>query len=154
MTLTLSTFGLAVLSALVPLVNIEAYLVLVAATFSAPDVLLAVVAAVGQMAGKLVWYQAGASSTRIPWVARQLRKPSWQASFTKWQQRTSGRPWFTGALLFVSAAVGFPPYAVIAALAGALRVQMLVFLTTGLVGRFLRFWLVIVTAGAVLDHWG
>lgn len=150
MTAIVSTLLVGVLSALVPLVNIEAYLAVAAAEVSTPAVLLAAVGAVGQMVGKLLWYQAGVSSARVPWLGRKMQQPKWKARLEKWRARTAGRPFFTGVLLFVSAFIGFPPYAVIAALAGVLRANLVVFLVTGLVGRFLRFWAVLATAGAAL----
>ncbi len=154
MTAIVSTLLVGVASALVPLINVEAYLVVMATEMSAPDVVLSAVGAVGQMIGKLLWYQAGVSSTRFPWLGRKLRQPKWAARLTKWQARTAGRPYFTAALLFGSAFTGFPPYAVIAALAGVLRANIAVFLVTGLVGRFLRFWVVLATADAAVSLLG
>ena len=46
----------------------------------------------------------------------------------------------SGALNFVSAAAGFPPFFVMAVLAGTLRMNVVVFFVTGLVGRTLFFW--------------
>ena len=42
-------------------------------------------------------------------------------------------------LVLVSAYSGFPPFAVLAVLAGQLRMSLTLFLTVGLVGRWLRF---------------
>jgi membrane protein YqaA with SNARE-associated domain len=57
--------------------------------------------------------------------------------------RTEGRPWFCAGLLLVSAATGVPPYAVLCILAGVLRVPVVVFLVLGLLGRAVRFGVVI-----------
>jgi membrane protein YqaA with SNARE-associated domain len=80
---------------------------------------------------------------RASWVNRHLEKPKVKASLERWHERAEGRPWFTAGLLFVSAATGFPPYAVTAVLAGILRVPFWVFLVTGTLGRGLRFWAVV-----------
>ncbi len=43
------------------------------------------------------------------------------------------------ALLLFSAATGFPPFAIVAVLAGQLRMNVALFLVVGTVGRTLRF---------------
>lgn len=140
-----ATLGVAFASALIPVVNIEAYLVVVA-DGGAGQIALAVLAAAGQMLGKTLWYVGGAQSTRLPFIQRRLAKPKAAARLEKWQQRAEGRPVLTGTLLFASAFTGFPPYAVMCSLAGVLRVHVAVFVITGFAGRLLRFWLVIVGA--------
>ena len=146
-----SIFGASVASALLPLINIEAIL---AVTISQQDdhaFALVVAATVGQMIGKTLWYWGAVEVERAPWVRRQLEKPKAQATLARWHERAEGRPWFTGGLLFVSALTGFPPYAVTAVLAGTLRVNFWIFLVTGLLGRGLRFWLVVVGASTFLS---
>ncbi len=111
---------------------------------------LIIAATIGQMLGKILWYWGGMHVDRAPWVHRHLEKPKAKASLDKWHERAEGRPWFTAALLFVSAATGFPPYAVTAVLAGILRVPFWIFLVTGTLGRGLRFWAVVAgTSGLV-----
>ncbi len=149
MKLLIGTFFFSFGSALLPILNAEAYVAVAANTH--PAVLLAVVASVGQMVGKVLWYYAGANAEKLPYIHRKMDKPKARASMAKWQERTQGRPWFTALILFASAAAGFPPYAVMAALAGVLRANFLVFLVTGLVGRFLRFWVVAAAATSVFD---
>ena len=41
--------------------------------------------------------------------------------------------------MFLSAASGFPPFAILAVLAGQLRMSLAVFFVLGLAGRWLRF---------------
>ena len=41
--------------------------------------------------------------------------------------------------MFASAFSGFPPFAILAVLAGQLRMQLALFLGLGLLGRWLRF---------------
>ena len=134
-----SVFGASVASALLPLINIEA--ILAVSISQAPSQVwgLLTAATIGQMLGKILWYWGGMHIDRAPWVSRQLAKPKAKASLERWHERAEGRPWFTAGLLFVSAALGFPPYAITAVLAGVLRVPFWVFLLTGTLGRGLRF---------------
>lgn len=143
MTFYLVTAAVAVASALVPVVNMELYLGVLAAR-DHPMLMLAFVAAVGQMIGKLIWFYAGQKSTAIPWVRKKMAQPKWQANYEKWRSRTAGRPVFGGAICFLSASSGFPPFAVIAVLAGHLRMNVWLFLTTGFLGRWIRFYAVLV----------
>jgi len=127
-------------SALVPLINIEAYLGVRATVASLDSVwLLAFVAAVGQMLGKLVWYYIGASALSWGWVRRRVEKPKNLARLELWRRRTHDRPMLAAGLVLVSAFTGFPPFAVLAVLAGQLRMSLTLFMLVGLVGRWLRF---------------
>ena len=127
-------------SALVPLINIEAYLSVRAAVASVEGVwLLSLVAAVGQMFGKVIWYYLGASALNWGWVRRRAEKPKNAARLELWRARTHERPVLTGTLVFVSAFTGFPPFAVLSVLAGQLRMSLTLFLVIGLIGRWLRF---------------
>ncbi|HZJ07723.1 MAG TPA: VTT domain-containing protein [Nocardioidaceae bacterium] len=136
----LSLFGIAFASALIPVINIEAYLGLRASFAEVGDVwLLGFVAALGQMAGKVIWYYIGSSSLEWRWVKRRIEKPKQQARLDKWRARTDQRPVLAGGLVFVSAVTGFPPFAILAVLAGQLRMNLATFLILGLLGRWLRF---------------
>lgn len=129
-----------VASALVPLINIEAYLSVRAAVASIDSIwVLALVAALGQMVGKLVWYYLGASALHWGWVRRRAEKPKNATRLESWRARTHERPVLTGLLVFVSAFTGLPPFAVLAVLAGQLRMNLALFVVLGLVGRWLRF---------------
>ncbi len=150
---SLAVAGLAVASALVPLINIEAIIVLAATQGRAPTWLLVMGATVGQMVGKLLWYHGGRELDRFGFVARRMERPRAKASLARWRLRTEGRPWFCAGLLLVSAFTGLPPYAVLCVLAGTLRVPLAVFLVTGLVGRAVRFWVVIGGTATVLSWW-
>lgn len=135
-------------SALVPLVNMEAYLG-VRGSVSAVDSLwlLGFAAALGQMAGKLVWYSVGASSLDWRWVRRRIETPGAQARLARWRTRTQERPLLAGGLVFVSAFGGLPPFAVLAVVAGQLRMSLAVFFTLGLLGRWMRFSVVLGAVG-------
>ena len=127
-------------SALVPVINIEAYLALLAAVSDVGSVwVLALTAAVGQMFGKLLWYRIGASSLGWGWVRRKVEKPKARARLELWRARTHQRPVVAGALVFVSAVTGLPPFAVLSVVAGQLRMNLTLFLGLGLLGRWVRF---------------
>jgi membrane protein YqaA with SNARE-associated domain len=141
--LLLTVLAVSFVSALVPLVNAEAFLAWVAGLDGVPLVLCAAVASVGQVAGKLLWYYAGMHTVDIGWVQRKIAKYHREETLERWRAQTRGRPVATGVLVFSAAFVGLPPYLAVAAVAGLLGVGLRLFLVTGLVGRFLRFWLVL-----------
>ncbi|MCP2265324.1 VTT domain-containing protein [Promicromonospora thailandica] len=145
--LLVSTFLYSAAAAVAAFLALEGYLAIAAADGTYPSAVLAAVAAVGQVLGKLVWYWAGAGTTRLPWLRRKLDSPRVDAAMARWRDRTDGRPVYTGAVLLASAFAGVPPFMVMSVVAGVLRVRMWLFLGTGLVGRFLRFWLVLEAAG-------
>jgi membrane protein YqaA with SNARE-associated domain len=136
----LGLLGVSIASALMPLINIEVYLVGMAAVSSNGDIwFLAAVGGLGQMLGKLVWYYLGANALRWGWIRRKVEKPKAQAKLELWRHRTQDRPLVGASMLFVSAFTGFPPFAVLAVLAGQLRMNLAIFLLVGFLGRTLRF---------------
>ncbi len=145
------TFGFAAISAIIPVFNMEAYIVLVYARSHEWTALeLAAVGSLGQNLGKLVWYYVARGVLDISWLRRRLEEPKRKAAYERWRGRVEGRPWSSGALTLVSAAVGFPPFFAIAALAGSLRMNVGVFFAAGLVGRTLFFWGLLEGAGLFL----
>jgi membrane protein YqaA with SNARE-associated domain len=141
--LLLTVLAVSFVSALFPLVNAEAFLAWVATRDSVSLALAAAVAAVGQVAGKLIWYYAGLRTVESEWLRRKLAKSKREQTLATWQARTHDRPWAAGLLVFAAAFVGLPPYLAVAAIAGLLGVGVRLFVVTGVVGRFLRFWLVL-----------
>jgi membrane protein YqaA with SNARE-associated domain len=136
----LGVLGVGVLSALVPLVNIEVYLGARGAVASVHGIwTLALLAAFGQMVGKVVWYYLGASSLKWGWVRRRMETPKAVERLERWRERTHQRPVLAGALVFASAFSGFPPFAIVAVVAGQLRMSLTLFFVLGLAGRWLRF---------------
>lgn len=136
----LALLGVSIASALLPLINLEAYLVGLAALSSEQRIwLLAAVGGAGQMLGKVVWYYLGANALRWGWIRRKVEKPKAQAKLELWRERTHERPLLGAAALFVSASAGVPPLAVMAVLAGQLRTSLTIFVPVVFVGRTLRF---------------
>lgn len=151
MTTILSTFGVAVASALIPFINIELYLVALAKVVGPGSaVVLAIASGAGQTVGKVIWYEASRRSWESSWVQKKVSGPKMKASYEKWQGRIEGRPWYAGAIMFVSAFTGVPPLLVLAMVAGTMKMPMWVFVPTVLVGRILRFWLILAGVGVVL----
>jgi membrane protein YqaA with SNARE-associated domain len=132
--------GVGIASALLPLVNIEAYLGVRGAVADQPGLwVVGLVAAVGQMLGKVVWYYLGATSLQWRWVRRRIDTPRAQLRLETWRLRVDQRPVLAAALTFASALVGVPPFAILAVLAGQLRMRLPLFVALGVAGRWLRF---------------
>jgi membrane protein YqaA with SNARE-associated domain len=152
--LVLTTLLVGFGSAVLPVINIEAYLsALGAAVTSTTPMVVAVsaAAAVGQTIGKVVLYYAAEWAMNLPWIRKKMAKPKFQESYQRWQTRIKEHPGQIAVLLFASASLGFPPLLVIAVLAGQLRVNIWLFVTMCVTGRFLRF-LVILGAVDWLAH--
>lgn len=144
--LLLSTFFYSAGAAVAAFLALEVYLGVAAADQTYPSVVLAAVAAAGQVTGKLLWYWVGAGTTRLPWLRRKLEVPKIEAAMTRWRDRTDGRPVYTGVVLLASAFAGLPPFMLMSVVAGVLRVRLWLFVSTGLIGRFFRFWIVLEAA--------
>jgi membrane protein YqaA with SNARE-associated domain len=143
MKLLLAIFALSFVSALFPLVNAEALMAWVATQDGATLAVAAALAATGQVLGKLLWYYGGMRTVDSGWVQRKLAKHHNEERLDRWRTTTQDRPMAAGGLVFASAFVGLPPFLAVAAVAGLLGVGVWLFVVTGLVGRFLRFWLVL-----------
>ena len=139
----------ATLSGLVPLINIELYLVgAVVAVDDGAHVAMAVTAGVGQTLGKLPYYYVGRGSLEIPWFKRRARTPGkWAARAEAWRARAEDSPVWGMGLLAVSSLVSVPPFMVVSVLAGVVRMGPVAFCTVTLLTRTARF-LVVVFAPA------
>lgn len=146
----LATFGYCIVSALLPFVNAEAYLLGVAALTRPPNVwLLAFVAAAGQMVGKTLYYYAGRGSLQLPRLMRRKQRPGrWATRIAGWRDRAEGSPLFGAGLVLLSAFVGLPPFAAVSVLAGVVRLPVWIFVPLGLVGRYGRFLVCLLLPGA------
>jgi membrane protein YqaA with SNARE-associated domain len=151
--LIIGTFLFSVASALIPILNVEAYLAAVAIkAHHLSDWQLAAVGGAGQGAGKVLWYVAGTQSLRIRWIQQKMETEKWQLSYERWHERIVGRPVLAGGISFTSAVTGFPPLAVIAVLAGTLRMNFAIFIVTVFIGRTIRFWLVLAGVSMLFGH--
>lgn len=155
----LTLLGVAFLSALVPIINLEVYLGGLAIFGDDPGfwgvVTLSGVAAAGQMVGKVLFFLAGRGVITLParlkpstTAAPSGRRTRNAARLARWQERVQDRPWLATAFVGLSASVGIPPFAVVSVLAGTMRVPLSVFVVSGLIGRWVRFGVVIALVGA------
>lgn len=139
---------LAVASAVVPLINIEAIIVVAASQDRVPSWLLVAAATVRQLVSKLLWYYGGRELERFGFVARRMSRPRrrrpWSVGTRAPRAVRGSRPVSCSSLL---------PEAFLAVVAGALRVRLWVFIVTGLVGRAIRFWAIIGRTTTVLSWW-
>lgn len=140
MELLLATFWLGVVSALFPLINMEAYVVGVGAIVGDLNVwLIALVGGIGQALGKIPWYEVSRTSMNWGYVRRKLEDPRWARRHRSVQTRVANRPWVAHAVVFSSSLVAVPPLAVTAVLAGQLRINRVAFYGSVVVGRTLQF---------------
>ncbi|MDI5977588.1 hypothetical protein [Amycolatopsis magusensis] len=150
------TLGVAFGSAIVPLISVEVFVIGLAS--SEPGVhwlAIGAAVAVGQIAGKLLYYLAAKGSIKLPkflhdrlhrerpmtprrarWELRTKRVRAWLEAL---RERCHRHPaWMTGTY-GVSAVLGLPPFMATTVLAGLVRMPMSLFLGAGLAGRFARF---------------
>jgi membrane protein YqaA with SNARE-associated domain len=127
-------FLLSIVSALVPWVNGEIILLSLTALARSPWARTGLVlsACTGQMAGKCILYWAGKGV--IPLKSGRVKE-----TLSVWKGRLERSPSRMLSLVFVSSAVGIPPFYVVTILAGALRVRFGPFFAVGACGRLVRF---------------
>ncbi|WP_433268408.1 hypothetical protein ACQPWR_09210 [Micromonospora vinacea] len=141
-------YGLA--SALVPVVNAEAYAVV--AGQRAGHALVAVVAlALGQTAGKLLLFESarrgsGRLARRVAKRGKSGRAAARAARWTEPIRRWLSRRRTAVPTVLVSAAVGLPPLAVVSLAAGTAGLRRWEFAVACLSGRVIRFALLLLPA--------
>lgn len=163
------TLCVAVGSALFPLISIEIFLIgLVSQQPGIPWVALGAVIAVGQVAGKLVYFFAAKGSLRLPaclhrrprpdraprphrngWALHTRRLRTWISTLIERCHRHPG--WMLGTY-GLSAVVGVPPFMAVTVLAGLVRMKLSAFVSAGLIGRFIRF-SALAASPALLTSW-
>ena len=140
MRLLLATFAMGVLSAVFPLVNMEAYIAGIAALMGNINIwLVALVAGLGQAIGKIPWYEVEPPLDGLVLHPKKMEQPDWRRRYDKVKATTDNRPWVGIALLFASSLIAIPPLAITAVLAGQLEFNRLAFYATITIGRTLQF---------------
>ncbi|GAB95541.1 membrane protein YqaA with SNARE-associated domain [Kineosphaera limosa] len=149
----LATFAVCVLSAIVPVVNAEVYLVGLRGVLSPESLwLTALAAGAGQAVGKLVWYAAGWRSMESAWVQRKLDVGTRRRDYDRWRHAFEARPLLSRVTFFASASLGLPPLLIVALLAGQLRLPLRWVFPMVLIGRTLRFAVVLGLADQLMTR--
>ena len=121
------------ISGVLPLVNAE--LLVAGAAVAAPGIgvpIVAAVSATGQMISKtLLFAVARWAPARLPMRARSMLERA--------SQSVARRGGTAGSLVFISAALGLPPFYGVSLASGALGMSLQRFVVSGGVGRLLRF---------------
>jgi membrane protein YqaA with SNARE-associated domain len=142
----LTCFGLTVLSAVIPWMHAEIVVLALPAVAPSPAALaaLVMVATAGQMAGKCLVYWTG---------RRGFRRctPRMTAAVERWRNRIDRLRSGPTGLIFLSSALGIPPFFVITAVAGALQVSFPRFLLAGTAGRLLRFGAIVLVPQIIMS---
>jgi membrane protein YqaA with SNARE-associated domain len=126
------TFVFAFVSGVVPFVlNVELYLLAVAALTDASLLPIVGLATAGQTLAKYLLYLVGRGSLNIRWVKK--------AAASKAADAFARRPGSSLTVVAASASVGFPPLYAVALTAGSLRLPQVPFLIIVFIGRMLRF---------------
>lgn len=135
------TFVVAAISSILPFVAIDVFLVgVVVMAPGAALPLIVVLAAAGQLAGKLPIYAASRGIAAMPGRHREKldRVRRWIA---RWEHAPHG-------VLLASAILGLPPFSILATAAGLLGVKARAFCVIVFVGRGLRFAVIVAIASA------
>jgi len=126
-----ATFGFAFVSGIIPFVlNIELFLLAVAAFTDASAVAVVGLAATGQTAAKLVLYLVGKGALNLKWVKKSAASKAVDA-FAK-------RPRSGLGVVAASAAIGVPPLYAVSLMAGTLRLPLVAFTLIVFAGMLLR----------------
>ena len=150
------TFGVALGSALLPLISVEVFVIVTATSEPALHwAAIAAVVAAGQVIGKLPYYLAARGDIHLPAFMHRKREPAEPptARQLKWRLRTKrmrmwietirerchAHPGWMIGTYGVSSVSGLPPYMATTVLAGLAEMRMSLFVSIGLAGRFIRF---------------
>ncbi|MFE3459793.1 VTT domain-containing protein [Nocardiopsis aegyptia] len=138
-------FLVALLSGLVPVLNIELYLVgAVVAVDDGALVAMAVAAGLGQTLGKLPYYYVGRGTISAPWLRRRAATPGrWAARAERWREKAQERPVWGLGLVALSSFASVPPFLIVSVLAGVVRIDVWRFAAITFVTRTARFLIVV-----------
>ncbi|HJP77234.1 MAG TPA: hypothetical protein VJ914_23395 [Pseudonocardiaceae bacterium] len=172
----LVTLGVATAAALFPVLSVELFTVgLILKHPEIPWWLLGLAIAIGQFAGKLVYYYAGRGNIRLPQflhrkataatVIKDTKPPPtglrrywhrvwvWIRAAWIWlRDRCHRHPYWMFGALACSSFVGLPPFAATSVLAGLAGLSVRSFALGVIPGRFARFSL-LAASPMVVKHW-
>ncbi len=142
------------MSGLIPVINIELFLIAAAAIASTTSSVwpLGVMAALGQMTAKSLLYRGAEAGLN----SRAGRRVSPERVAALRRRMAAMNPWFLNGFNFFSALTGVPPFFAISVLAGAIGMPFWQFLATGLAGRTIRMVLMVQFPHAIKEllSWG
>jgi membrane protein YqaA with SNARE-associated domain len=148
LTLLLGGLGYGIVSAFVPILNAEAFVLAASAGGAATASWGVVGVTLGQTAGKVAIFVLVRKGVHRRFVRERPPRPARAASsrwrrtlrsWSAWLLLQLDRPWVGGLVVFASASAGVPPLAVVAVVAGLRRTPLVVFTVAVLVGRLVRF---------------
>jgi membrane protein YqaA with SNARE-associated domain len=147
----LTSIGFGTVSAVIPIVNAEAYVIASQMSAVAGPIPIAIGIAIGQTVGKLLLFFGVREGKELSFVKhrREVRKQRpvgptrarLRAAVAKLLDLVGQERWGL-PIVFVAAVIGFPPLYAVALLAGATTMSPVWFGLTVLVGRLGRFLLV------------
>ncbi len=156
----LTSIGFGVISALIPIVNAEAYVIASQWSAAAGPIPVAIGIGLGQTVGKLLLFLGVRRGKEFPFVQhRRERRQTKPVSRTRLRVRSVmsflltlvGQKRWGLPIVFLAAVVGIPPLYAVALLAGATTMRVPWFVATVLVGRIGRFVLVALGVGGLHD---
>jgi membrane protein YqaA with SNARE-associated domain len=138
--LYVGTFLMALVSGVVPFVlNIELYLVAVAAMSRAPAPAIVGLTVAGQMLAKYLLYLAGKGALSSRFIRMERREAAIK-TFEKYRTHSL-------SVVAFSSVTGFPPFYGISLAAGMVKLPLLSFMVVGTIGRIARFTAVYLAPG-------
>ena len=139
-----ASFIVGFVSGILFFVNIELYLVVVSPLVSRPALApVALYAAAGHMAAKVLFFYTGRGALNMPLGRWKDKIEQVKRKVDDWSDRLD-------LLVFLSSFLGVPPFYPICILAGGTRLGVVRFTVVGLVGRVIRFLIVIYFPQAVM----
>ena len=135
-----ASFAFALVSGLIPFIlNIDLYLLAVAALTDAPAVAIVGLATAGQTLAKCVLYLVGKGALNIKWIKR--------GAASKAAEAFARRPGHSLAVVSLSSVIGVPPLYGVSLFAGTLRLPFVAFTIIIVIGRVIRFGAVYLAPG-------
>lgn len=120
-------------SGLVPLINLEVFLLILSPTISKSTLVpVSILSSVSQMLAKSLVFFVGRGMINLSVNKHRKKINAVRQKFLDWKKRTD-------FLIFLSAFIGIPPLYIVSFVAGTLRLSFASFFIIGLIGRFLRF---------------
>ena len=131
------TYIVCFISGFFPLVNAELFLVLISINITKAECIpIFILAALGQMTAKLLMFLGGKGVIRLSKKKFEDKINGIVLKMKKWEKKID-------IFIFLSAFTGIPPFFVVSIVAGMGQTNILRFFISGLLGRTLRFALVI-----------